>query len=104
MACVPSPHGLRSGSVPSTRKAAIRFDRHADLQFQLPEGLTRDGEYLRIAATNSHAERRGELRVITAVLAVQLPQLSDVHISRSVVIKIIVHGFVVKRRLFPVEG
>jgi hypothetical protein len=57
----------------------------ADLQFQLPEGLTRDGEYLRIAATNSHAERRGELRVITAVLAVQLPQLSDVHIPRSVV-------------------
>jgi len=76
----------------------------ADLQFQLPEGLTRDGEYLRIAATNSHAERRGGLRVFTAVLAVQLPQLSDVHIPRSVVIKLVVHGFVVKRRLFPVEG
>jgi hypothetical protein len=76
----------------------------ADLQFQLPEGLTRDGEYLRIAATNSHAERRGELRVITAVLAVQLPQLSDVHISRSVVAKLVVHDFVVNLPLEPIEG
>jgi len=76
----------------------------ADLQFQLPEGLTRDGEYLRTAATNSHAETRGELRVITAVLAVQLPQLSDVHISRSVVAKLVVHDFVVNLPLEPIEG
>jgi hypothetical protein len=33
-----------------------------------------------------------------------LPQLSDVHIPRSVVSKLVVHGFVVKRRLFPIEG
>jgi hypothetical protein len=68
------------------------------------DGSPFDGIYLRIGATNCDAETRGELRVFTAVLAFQLPQLSDVHIPRSVVIKLVVHGFVVKRRLFPVEG
>lgn len=41
--------------------------------------------------------------MVTAVLTVQLSQLSDVYIPRSVVSKLVVHEFVVNLPLFPIE-